>query len=68
VSRIPESAEAIDKMSWDDMQALFAAIYVDEIAAIEDRGGKALVREKLAELSDAQRSILRKALAEPAFG
>jgi hypothetical protein len=49
------------------MQALFAAIYVDEIAAIEDRGGKALVREKFAKLSDAQRSFLRKALAEPAF-
>jgi hypothetical protein len=62
VSRIPESTEAIKKMSWDDMQALFAAIYVNEIAAIEDRGGEALVREKLAGLSDAQRGILRQAL------
>jgi hypothetical protein len=59
VSRIPESTEAINRMSWDDMQALFAAIYVDEIAAIEDRGGKALVREKIAGLSAAQRGILR---------
>jgi hypothetical protein len=59
VSRIPESTETIKKKSWDDMQALFAAIYFDEIAAIEDRCGKALVREKIAGLSAAQRSILR---------
>jgi hypothetical protein len=63
MSRIPESTEAIKKMSWDDMQSLFAAIHVDEIAAIEDRGGEALVREKLAGLSGAQRGLLRQALA-----
>jgi hypothetical protein len=67
VPRIPESAEAVEKMSWDEMEVLFAAIYVDEIAAINDGGGERLVREKLAGLSDAQRRILRRALAEPAF-
>jgi hypothetical protein len=39
VSRVPDSVEAIEKMSWNEMQALFAAIYVDEIAGIQDRGG-----------------------------
>jgi hypothetical protein len=65
--RIPDSAGAVEKMSWDEMQALFAAIYVDEIAAIQDGGGERLVWEKLADLSDTQRRNLRRALAEPAF-
>jgi hypothetical protein len=52
-------------MSWDEMQALFAAIYVDDIAAAQRQGGKALVREKLAALSDEQRQVLREALLDP---
>jgi hypothetical protein len=32
--RIPDSVEAIEGMSWDEMQALLAAIFVDEIAVI----------------------------------
>jgi hypothetical protein len=68
VSRIPDSLEAIETMPWDEMQALFAAIFVDEIASIESGGGEAVVREKLASLTAAQRKILRRALAEPALG
>jgi hypothetical protein len=67
VSRVPDSVEAIHKMAWNEMQALFAAIYVHEIAAIRDRGGDLLVREKLALLSGAQRKLLRRVLAEPAL-
>jgi hypothetical protein len=52
-------------MSWDEMQALFAAIYVDEIAAAQRQGGQALVREKLAALSEEQRQVLREAVLEP---
>jgi hypothetical protein len=63
VSRIPDSVEAIEKMPWDDMQALFAAIYVEEIASLQDRGGEQLVRQKLSDLSPAQRDILRHELA-----
>jgi hypothetical protein len=62
LSRIPDSSEAVEKMSWDDMQTLFAAIFVDEIAAIQNCGAPALVREKLAGLSDGQRRSLRQAL------
>jgi hypothetical protein len=47
------------------MQHLFAAIYVDEIAAVERDGGEVLVREKVAGLSDDQRRVLREALAQP---
>jgi hypothetical protein len=46
------------------MQALFAAIYTDEIAAVQQRGGKALVRETLVALSPAQRRLVREALDE----
>jgi hypothetical protein len=46
------------------MQALFAAIYVDEIAAVQRRGGEALVREKLLALSEGERRVLRDALLE----
>ena len=44
------------------MQALFAATYADEIAAVLRDGGIALVREKLAVLSDGERRALRTAL------
>jgi hypothetical protein len=32
---MPTNVAAVKAMSWDDMQALFAATYADEIAAIE---------------------------------
>ena len=62
--RLPTSVAAVREMSWDDMQALFAAIYVDEIAAAQRDGGAALVREKVAALSEDQRGVLREALTE----
>src|SRR5262249_32435092 len=42
----------------------FAATYVDEIAAVQRSGGAALVRQKLAALSEGERRVLREALAE----
>src|SRR5262249_2334566 len=63
--RMPTSVGAVRDMSWDELEALFAATYVDEIAAAEREGGKALVREKLAALSDGERRVLREALLEP---
>jgi len=52
-------------MGWEEMQQLFAAIYVDEIAAVQRGGGDAVLLEKLAGLSEHQRHVLRQALAEP---
>jgi hypothetical protein len=46
------------------MQALFAATYVDEIAAVQRSGGEALVRAKLAALTEGERRLLRDALLE----
>jgi len=62
---MPASVEAVKAMGWEEMQQLFAAIFVDEIAAVERDGGDVLVREELAGLSEAQRLVLREALAEP---
>ena len=63
--RLPASVEAVSAMGWAELQHLFAAIYVDEIAAVHMDGGDAVVREKLAGLSAVQRQVLREALAEP---
>jgi len=62
--RMPASVDAVKAMSWDDMQTLFAATYVDEIAAIQRHGGQALLHNKLATLSETERSVLRAALSE----
>ena len=62
-SILPRTAAEVEKMSWRDMQAVFAALYVDEIAAVQRDGGTALVREKLAGLSEGGRRVLREALA-----
>jgi hypothetical protein len=62
--RMPASVAAVKEMSWDEIQALFAAIYVDEIAAAQRDGSDALVRSKVAALSDGERRVLREALAD----
>jgi hypothetical protein len=62
--RTPSSVAAVSEMSWEEMQALFAATYVDEIAAVQRSGGAALVREKLLALTDGERHALRHALLE----
>jgi hypothetical protein len=60
---MPANVSALQAMGWAEMQALFAATYADEIAAIQRTGGEALVRERLAALSDGERHALREALA-----
>jgi hypothetical protein len=62
--RMPASMEAVKEMSWAELQALFAATYVDEIAALPRDGSDALVRRKLAALPVEQQRVLRDALNE----
>jgi hypothetical protein len=64
--RLPTSVEAVQNMSWEEMQYVFASLYGDELVAVQRSGGKAAVREKLAALSESERRILREALAQPA--
>jgi len=60
--RLPANAAAVKEMGWDEMQALFAATYVEEIAAAERSGSAAVLRAKLAALSNGERRALQDAL------
>jgi hypothetical protein len=59
--RLPKSAEAIEKLSWTDLQLVFATEFAGEIAAVSENGD-ALLRERVAALDDGQRRLLREAL------
>jgi hypothetical protein len=62
--QLPESLEAVERMTWKEMQYVFASLYGEDLVAVQRDGGEAAVRAKLASLSDDQRRILREALAE----
>jgi hypothetical protein len=49
-------------MGWEEMQYVFATAFVSEIDAVQRQGGDALLRERLRELSDGERRVLREAL------
>ena len=62
--RMPASVEAVKRMGWEELQHLFAAVYVDELAQLQRAGGgEQLVRERVAALSKGERRGLR----EPAL-
>jgi hypothetical protein len=46
------------------MRYFAATLLVDELVTLERRGGLALLRGRVATLSDADRCVLREALAE----
>jgi len=60
---MPATVEAVQKLSWEEMQALFPAAYAAEIVALHRAGAQELMREKLASLSEGERRVLREALA-----
>jgi hypothetical protein len=64
--RLPRSVEAIKQMSWDDMCFVFASTFVSEIAAAGNGEREALLRERVASLSEGERRVLSQALAEVA--
>jgi hypothetical protein len=64
VPRLPESAAAVERMSWSDMQRLAEVVYVDEITAVLGGDGETVLRERVASLSEGERRVLRDALAE----
>jgi hypothetical protein len=65
--RLPTTAAAVMDMKWDDMQALFAATYVEEITAAQRDGGQAALRAKLGFLTEEERAALREALTSETF-
>jgi hypothetical protein len=50
-------------MHWSDMKALFASLFVDEIAAVRRDGGDAHLRSRVIALTTDDREALRAALA-----
>jgi hypothetical protein len=64
--RLPATVEAIEKLGWTDMKAIFAAHFASEIAAVAQDGGDTLLRERVARLDEHQRHLLREALEEVA--
>jgi hypothetical protein len=59
---LPETVAGIEAMSWEDMQYFAATLLADELVAVQRDGGKALLRDRVAALSDSQRRVLREAL------
>ena len=59
---MPRTAEAVEKLGWDDMQAIFAAQFASEIEAVTERGGEAVLRQRVAAVDEGQRELLRHAL------
>ena len=62
--RLPRTAEAVEKLGWDDMKAIVATHFASEIAAVTEHGGDALLRERVAALDHDQRQLLRETLDE----
>jgi hypothetical protein len=48
------------------MKMIFATQFADEIAAVTEDGGEALLRERVAALDEGQRQLLRETLDEVA--
>jgi hypothetical protein len=63
---LPESVGGIEAMSWQDMQYFAATLLVDELVAVQRDGGEAVLRDRVAGLSDRDRRVLRDALLERA--
>ena len=63
--RLPRTAEAVEKLGWNDMQMIFATQFASEIAAVSENGD-ALLRERVEALDNDQRRLLREALDEVA--
>jgi hypothetical protein len=64
--RLPRTAEAVEKLGWNDLQMIFATQFASEIAAVTEDSGDALLRERVASLDEGQRQLLREALDDVA--
>jgi hypothetical protein len=60
--QLPTNVAAVREMGWDEIQALFAAIYLDEITVAQRDGSETVLRAKVASLSEGERHALREAL------
>jgi hypothetical protein len=61
-SQLPTSVADVSKLSWVDLQRFAATFCLDELQAVHRSGGEALLRGRVAALSDSERRVLREAL------
>ena len=59
--RLPRTAGAVEKLSWNDMQLIFATQFAAR-SLRSPRTDDALLRERVAALDEDQRQLLREAL------
>jgi hypothetical protein len=62
VSQVPSVAADVMKLGWQDLQRLVATFCLDDPVALHRRGAEALLQERVTELSDRERRVLREAL------
>jgi hypothetical protein len=63
VAALPRRAADVKKLSWGELQQLFAASFVTELADMHRAGsGEAVLQERVSRLTDHEREVLRRAL------
>jgi hypothetical protein len=61
---LPQTAEELHSLSWDQLTLIFASQFAGEISSVMNGGGDLLL-QRLGALGSDERRILREALAEP---
>jgi hypothetical protein len=61
-SEVPAVASDVMKLPWKDLQRFAATLCLDDLVALQRRGAEALLRERVAALSDSERRVLQEAL------
>jgi hypothetical protein len=65
-ARMPESAEKVASMNWEELQSLAAVVWLEGFQDLARTGSaEALLHERIAALSDGERRVLRRAVALP---
>jgi hypothetical protein len=62
VAQLPDSAEAVRRMSWSDLQTVFAVTFAGDIAAVNAGESATVIRERLSGIGEEGRALLRDAL------
>jgi hypothetical protein len=60
--QLPKTAAQVEKMSFAEMQYVFATAYVGEIEAVVRDGGERALQERVSRLGQPERTLLLKAL------
>jgi hypothetical protein len=61
---VPDTVAEVERMSWAEMQQVFALTYIDDLQKVAKLGGREALRKRLADLSVDEQRVLREALLE----